>query len=533
MLTRALERRQELGLRVALGAGRGRLVRQLLTECLVLSILGGALGIAFAWAALHPILAMIPTDRGIPRIGDARLDGIALAFAALASIVTGIVFGIAPAWRASRLQPGEVLKEGGRGGATGRRERRLGDAVVAVEIALTLPLLVAAVLLVRSFTLLEARDSGFDDEHVLALQLTPPTHVYGPYQTGGQNPSRATLYRTLERAMAALPGVTSVSISGLMPLRHGVNPWGITIEGRGAPAEPLRDGTAVSNRQGRYHHGSIAIERVGPAYFHTLGIPLVRGRYIDERDDANGPLVTVVSETMAKKFFPGENPIGRRITADMTSYFPTLTIVGVVADNRMHGLDHDPYPLLYWSMSQFPSASAWLLVKARGPAGTFGPRVAAEIGRVAPDVPVSNVMTLNAARSESLWRQRFTAVMLGLFAIVALGLAAAGVYGVIAYSVSRRLREMAIRLALGANVSGILRLVVWSAVRPCLAGTVIGLGFYLAAKRLLDGQLVGVPATDPTILAAVSALPIAIGVIASFVPARRLLRRLDAAHALR
>lgn len=400
-------------------------------------------------------------------------------------------------------------------------------------MALTLPLLVAAVVLVRSLALLQARDSGFDDEHVIAMQLTPPTHVYGPYQTGGQNPTRAALYRTLEQRVRAMAGVTSVSISGLMPMRHGVNPWSISIEGRGAPPEALRDGTAATNREGRYHHGSIAIERVGPAYFRTLGIPLLRGRYVDERDRADAPIVTVVSETMAKKFFPGEDPIGKRLTANMTSFFPKLTIVGVVADNRMHGLDQDPYPLLYWSMEQFPSASAWLLVKARGPAASLGPRLVADIKRIAPDVPVSNLTTMSAVRSESLWRQRFTAFVLALFAAVALGLAAAGVYGVIGYSVSRRMREMAIRLALGANVPGILRLVVWTAVRPCLAGTVVGLGFYLAAKRFLDGQLVGVPSTDPIILTAVSALPIAIAVIAAFVPARRLLRRLDGAHALR
>jgi putative ABC transport system permease protein len=336
----------------------------------------------------------------------------------------------------------------------------------------------------------------------------------------------------VEREVATLPGVASASIAGLVPLRHGFNPWGISIEGRGAPPREINDGTAVRRRDGSYHHGSISIERVGPAYFRTLGIPLLRGRYLDERDDADAPLVTVVSETMARKFFPGEDPIGKRLTVDMTAYFPKMTIVGVVADNHMHGLDRDPSPILYWSMAQLPSSSGWLLVRARGQAAALGPRVTAALRRIAPDVPLGSVMTMEAVTRESLWRPRFTAFVLGLFAAVALGLAAAGVHGVVAYSVSRRARETAIRLALGAERPAILRLVVWNGVRPCLVGTVIGVGLYLAVKRVLDGQLFGVAASDPTILVAVSTLPAVVGIVASLAPARRLLR-LDGSEALR
>jgi putative ABC transport system permease protein len=210
-----------------------------------------------------------------------------------------------------------------------------------------------------------------------------------------------------------------------------------------------------------------------------------------------------------------------------------MTIVGVVRDNRMHGVDRELYPLLYWSIAQLPSSSAWLVVKARSEGTQLERRVVDEVHRIAPQVPVNGVTTMAAVKSESLWRQRFTAFMIGLFATVALVLAAAGVYGVVGYSVSRRMREMAIRVALGAKSSTILRLIVFGAVAPCVAGTVIGLALFLSTKRVLDGQLFGVPATDPTILISASALPILVGAIAGFVPARQLLRRLDPSETLR
>lgn len=200
----------------------------------------------------------------------------------------------------------------------------------------------------------------------MALRITVFEHRYGAYETGGPNPRRAALFRELARVASEIPGAGSAAVASQLPLKHGPNPWAISIEGRGAPPEGIRDGTVSGNRPGFFNHASVSIERVTPDYFRTLGIPLMQGRYLDERDNAAAPLVTLVNETFVRKFFPDENPIGRRITVDMTSYFPSMTIVGVVADNRMHGLDRELYPLLFWSMDQYPSNGGWLVLHSRG-----------------------------------------------------------------------------------------------------------------------------------------------------------------------
>jgi ABC-type antimicrobial peptide transport system permease subunit len=250
---------------------------------------------------------------------------------------------------------------------------------------------------------------------------------------------------------------------------------------------------------------------------------LLPGRLLDARDVAGQPLVTVVNETMARTFFPTEDPIGRRITVDMTSYFPTLTIVGVVADTRMHGADQPYDPLLFWSMSQFPSPNAWLLVKSRTSALGAARSVDAELRRIAPDVAVSSESTLESAFDDSLWRPRFVTTLMGLFAAVALVLAIAGVYGVISYVVSRRAREMRLRVVLGASPWEVVRLVVLGAVVPCLVGVAVGLLIHLLASAVLGRLLFDVPVNDPATLALVALAAVTIAAVASFVPARRVL----------
>jgi hypothetical protein len=257
-----------------------------LTESLLLAGVSGALGVVVAKTSLPAVLALLPTGRGIPRMEEAQLDWAVLAFTFGVSLVTGVLFGLAPAWRAALAPLSETLKEGGRGSGVSRGSRRFGNLLIAGEVALSLVLLSGAGLLLRSFWLLHQVDSGIDTEKAVAMNVTVPDHRYGTYETGGPNPRRAALFRELERQIAELPGVESSAVASHLPLKHGPNPWGISIEGRGAPPEAVRDGTAVTSRRGLFHHGSISIERVSPGYFRTLGIPLVRGRYLDRRDSA-------------------------------------------------------------------------------------------------------------------------------------------------------------------------------------------------------------------------------------------------------
>lgn len=532
MLARGMGRSQEFAVRAALGAGRARLIRQLLTESLLLAGIGGALGLIIAKLSLRPILSLLPTERAIPRMQQVQLDWQVLIFTLGLSCLTGILFGLAPAWSASRVSLNESLKEGGRTSSGGRRTRRFGNALVVGEVALSLLLLVGAGLLLRSFWMLQQVQSGFRTEQVLAMQITVPAHRYGEYEVGGTNPKRAIFFRELDRQIAEVPGVASVAVTSLLPFRHAPNPWSISIEGRGAPAEKVQDGTARRNRAGLYAHGSISIERVTPGYFATLGVPLLRGRYLDVRDSAGAPLVTVVNETFVRKFFPGEDPVGRRITVDMTSYFPKMTIVGVVADNRMHGLDRELYPLLFWSMDQYPSNGAWVIVKAnRDPAGIAG-AVQDRVRRIDSDLAIKDVTTMPTVVAESLWRQRFTTLLIGVFAALALVLATAGIYAVISYSVSQRTQEMGLRVTLGAGAKEILSLIVGQGLRLCLAGIGIGLVASLAVQKLLASQLYGVSPNDPVTIAGVSLLLILVATLATYVPARRALR-VDPVTALR
>jgi predicted permease len=532
MLARAMERGPELAVRSALGAGRTRLMRQLLTESLLLAAIGGALGLLVATLSLRPVLALLPVERSIPRMHEIQLDWQVLGFTLALSLVTGLLFGLAPAWRASRASLNDALKEGGRGFGSARHARRFGNLLVAAEVGLSLFLLVGAGLLLRSFWLLHQVDSGFDTERVLTANITLPAHRYGQYEVGGPNPQRASLYRELERQLSELPGVTSAAVSSLLPMKHGPNPWGITIEGRGAPPNAAREGIVASNPAGRHHHGSISIERVTPGYFRTFGVSLVRGRYLDERDAAGGPLVTLINETLARRFFPDEDPIGRRITVDMTSYFPKMTIVGIVADNKMHGLDREPYPLLYWSITQYPSINASVAVRTQGDPAAIARAVQEKLRSIDSDVAIRDVTTMRAIVSNSLWRQRFTTFLIGLFAGLAFVLATAGIYAVISYSVSQRTQEMGLRITLGAGPQEIVRLVVGHGLKLCLTGVGAGLIASLAAQRLLANQLFGVSPNDPLTISVVSLLLILVGALASYLPARRALR-VDPATALR
>jgi predicted permease len=455
-------------------------------------------------------------------LSEVTIDPAVLTFAVCISAIVGVVCGLVPAFRVAGTAVNHALRDGGRGAGPGRGARRFGDSLVAIEIALALTLSIAAGLMLRSFTTLQAVDSGFDTERVLSLELTVPTHRYGAYENGGPNPQRARLYQDLARQIAALPGVESAAVTASLPLRHGVNPWGIRIAGRPAPAAPEPGGAAGDG--GVPYHGSVSIERVTAGYFQTLGVRVLRGRPIDDRDDAGAPVVTVVNDTFARKFFPDADPIGQQITVDMTSYEPRMTIVGVVEDNKMHGLDRAPYPLLYWSMSQLPSTNGWLVVRTHGQPEELADRVRTAVTRIDPELAIGDTAGLERVLRESTWRPRFAALLLALFAALGLFQAVAGIYAVMSYAVARRTQEVGLRVTLGARPREILSLILTHALRLAAAGLILGIAAALSLRQLVASQLFGVSSSDPTTLAAVSGIVLVVALAAAAVPAFRALR---------
>jgi putative ABC transport system permease protein len=428
LLARATDRAKEFSVRAALGASRGRLIRQLLTESLLLASAGAALGLLLANWAIRPVVALLPETSRVPRLGGVELDLTVLGLTLLVALISGLLFGLAPAMRASRVDLNEALKEAGRGNMLGGRARRLGELLVISEVALSLVLLVAASLLVQSFRRMQQVDTGFTGANLLTLQIRVPEYRYGKYETGGKNKLRALLYERLEQSIAALPGVESVAITGKLPLKHDPNPWGVSIEGRGASGPNQDDGRgAVTRKTGLYTHGSTSDQRVSPSYFSTLGMKLIRGRLLDERDLAEAPMVAVVNETFAKRFFPDEDPVGKRVTVDYTSWFPKTTIVGVVRDAKLNGLDSEPYPEMFWPLTQAPSSSVWLVVRTEIDPLSLASAVQNEIRAVDSDLPVLELNSMEQVIADSLWQPRFSALLLGLFAGLALVLAAAGI----------------------------------------------------------------------------------------------------------
>jgi predicted permease len=525
LLARATDREKEFSVRAALGASRGRLVRQLLSESLLLAGAGAAPGLALAYAGLRPMVALLPETGAVARLDAVELDVAALAFTLLVALGAGMLFGVAPALRAARVDLNEALKEGSRGSASGKRARRLGELLVISEVALSLALLVAAGLIVQSFWRMRQIDPGFAPENLLTLQIRAPEFRYGKFEVGGRNAPRARLYEQLERRIATLPGVASAAVVGKLPMKHLPNPWGVSVEGRGAPAPNQDEGRGTASRKtGLYIHGSASDQRVSPAYFRTLGFKLVRGRLLDERDTAEAPMVAVVNETFARKFFPDEDPVGKRVTVDYTSWFPQMTIVGVVADMKLNSLDRQPFAEMFWPMAQAPSRDVWLAARTNADPLALASAVQREIHAIDRDLPILELSSMEGVIADSLWRPRFAAILIGLFAGVALALAAVGIYGVMSYQVGLRTREIGLRMALGADRRRIFSLIIGRGIKLALAGAIIGAAVSLALGRLVSSQLYGVSAYDPLTLAGVSSFLIVVAALACYLPARRALR---------
>jgi putative ABC transport system permease protein len=510
LLARAATREKEIAIRGALGAGRRRIVRQLLTESLVLALAGGALGLALAAWGVRLMRGVVPGM--FPMLQHMRVDVPVLAFTFGISILTGLLFGLVPAWKSSRTDLNTTLKE-----AAGRSEgaggsHRIRGFLLASEVALAVLLSVSAGLLLRSFMRVTGVNPGLRTDHILTMNLSLPEVKYDtPIK-------RAHFYKNLIERLDALPGVRSAGAVMFLPLRVsllsfriGVNSF--LIEGRPPVSEdkqPLAD-----------------FRMATPGYFNTMGITLRQGRLFDQHDDLDAKRVALVNEAMVRKHFPHESPLGKRIVMGQP-----LEIVGVVADAKLYGLDAPVEPAIYVPHMQRPSDSMGVVVRTAGDPAAMAPAVRGEILKLDPEQPVSNVRTMETVLADSLMLRRISMLLLTIFATLALTLATVGIYGLTAYSVSRRTHEIGLRVALGASQSQILRLVVGRGLVVSLIGAGIGVAAAFELTRGLAGMLYDVTATDPLVFAGVPLLLVAVSALASYVPARKA-TRIDPLVALR
>ncbi|MEZ5289327.1 MAG: ABC transporter permease, partial [Vicinamibacterales bacterium] len=495
LLAAGTGRQREFAVRTSLGADRRRLVQQLLVESLVLSALGAAAGLGLAsWVTRA---ASLLAAASIPRSTDVRVDGTVLAFAAIAAVVSAILFGLAPALHLASASPNETLKEGGRT-PTGSVPRRARDLFMAAQVALALVLLVGASLLGRSLGKLEDVPPGFSQARVTAMNVSLPTAVY---EEGQQIP----FYERLEARVRTLPGVERVGAINILPLSMDYDSRGIQVEDR-----PLPDGQGPSPQA----------RSVTPGYFATMGVPLIRGRLFDQRDTGTSPLVVVISESMARQYWPGQDPVGRRIT--FNSGIPRAAqqvvggpgsreVIGIVGDVHHLGLDEGAVPMFYTPHAQQPSYHTMtLVVRTAIDAAAMAASVRAELTQMDQGVPLYLVRTVEQVLDRAVAQPRLRTSLLALFALLAAGLAVLGVFGVVSYVVQQRTPEIGVRLALGASRGDVVALVVGEGVRPVLAGVVAGLVGGWALGRGLSAFLYGVTANDvPSYAVAASVLVVA------------------------
>ncbi|MDT5272323.1 MAG: hypothetical protein QOH49_4509 [Acidobacteriota bacterium] len=500
LLARAAGRRQEIAVRTALGAQRGRLVRQFLTESLLLGLTGGALGLVLAAWGVELLVALSPGN--IPRLEEVGLDARVLAFTFGVSALTGIVFGLLPALSASKADVSVSLKEGGsRGSTAGAGARRLRGALVVAEIAITVVLLAGAGLMIRSFNAIQAVNPGFRPERIMTFDFALPMTKYK------EEPQRAAFFEQLTARAAALPGVERAAVVDSLPLSGGGSVLGFVVEGRPPlPPEKVQDADFFS---------------VTPDYFDVMSIPFVRGERFSERHRADVPDVAVINETMARRYWPGEDPVGKRVNLDDPAKTPWITIIGVVGDARTGGLDKEPYPQMYVPAAQFPPRTMTFVARTSGDPSTVAPVLRRELAAIDRDLPLYNVSTMERVLSDSISRRRFQMILIAAFAGVGLLLAAVGIYGVISYTVAQRRHEIGVRMALGARAADILKLVVGQGLGLTLAGVGLGLAGAFALTRVLSSLLYGVSATDPLTFACVALALLGVALLACLVPARR------------
>jgi predicted permease len=505
MLARATGRRREFAIRAAVGASTRRLLRQMLTESLVVAALGGALGIAIAYGALGVILNNAPD---VARMSEVRIDGRVLAVACGLSLLSALLFGLLPAWRASRLDPQEGLRASGRSFSESKQSGRMRTVLVALEVGLSTVCLAAAGLLLNSFVRLMQIDKGFDAEHVMSVQL----YLAGTRYSAGTK--REEFLRQTIEATKPLPGVTAMGVVNVLPLTGEGNNNLLIVEGVNAPLfeRPLVDMRSVNGD-----------------YFRAMGIPLRMGRVFEESDRKKG--VAIVAESTAKKLWPGRNPLGKRVSFGEPTA-PLMEVIGIAGDVRANGLQKAPEQVVYipyWYRGQSQTS---LVVRTGMDPKSIAGAVRAELRKLDPELPVPQFKTMQEIVSASVAERRFQLSLVLVFAGIALVLACLGIFGVVSYTVAQRRGEMGIRLALGATAGNLKSMVVRQGLIPVVVGLAFGIAGALALGRVLQGMLFGVRAGDPWTLGGVAAVLIGVAAAACYIPALRV-SRADPLTALR
>ena len=504
LLARAAVREQEIAIRLSIGAGRKRLIQQLLTESIVLALAGGGIGVFVAFICTRLLRASPPP--GIPRLESLSIDGRVLLFTLLLCILSGIAFGLVPAIGATRPNLSMVLQEAGRGGGEGLRRRRLRNIFVVAEIAIAAVLLAGAGLLIRSFLTLGEVPIGFGaaPDHLLSMQVAPSGDTYGQQQR------LAIYWGAVIREVSSLPGVGSAALSIWLPPDHAAMSDSFEIQGKTPP-----DGGPV-----------VPVPIVSNGYFRTLEIPLLRGRTFDGRDTPASPPVTIISENLARRYFPGEDRVGKHLKhGGPQSNNPYMEIIGVVADVKYEGAGSPDEPVYYESSSQVPDRPMWLVVRTNDDPHRLISAIRNRVAALDGNVPISHVGTMDESMYASVALPRFRSILMGAFALIALLLATIGIYGVMSYSVLQRTQELAIRLALGATRANVIGRVVGHGIFLALFGTMIGSVGALAFVRTLRSMLFDVSPSDPAIFSGVALLLFAVAVSASCIPAVRAARK--------
>ena len=504
LLARGVTRRREIAVRIALGATRSRIIRQLLSESVLLAMAGGLLGIVVAYLGNHLLLAITPAS--MARVKDARLDGLVLGFSLFVALFSGILFGLAPAFHGSAAHLTEELKEGGRAISGGGRQQRVRNFLAIAEVSLALLLLIGAGLMIKSFVKLQAVNPGFNIQDILTVKVKPSR---GNYPTQAQ---RADFFKRVVDRVALVPGVQAAGAINILPLSEGS--WDFPVEVEGAPfvAPPER---LIAN----YHY-------VSPNYFATMAIPILQGRVFSDHDDAGSPRIAVINESLARRVFGSSNPIHRRLSATVPPEPPVwLEVVGIVADARYENVEIAPVPSLYSSCLQpysyIPNGRMGLVIrtKQKGPAMIAAVRRAVQ--SVDKDQPIYDIKAMPELFADSIARPRLYTVLLALFAGLAFLLSSAGIYSIISYLVSQRIQEIGIRIALGAQASDVLRMVLKRCSVLAAMGLGIGMVAAFALTRLMSSLFYGVKPTDPLVFAAVTLTLACVALAASYIPARR------------
>jgi predicted permease len=508
LLARSVAREKELATRVALGAGRSRIARQLLTESLLLAVAAGIAGLLVMWWTLTALIALAPAD--IPRIHEVTIGWRVLVAASLTTILTGVLVGVLPAISSATVNPQASLQDASRGSVGSGLRRRTRAALVIAEVALAVAITTGAVLLLRSFVSVTNVNPGFDTNGVLTWQMNLPPNLTN-------TADRLAFYRDFFARMEALPGVVSVGGTTRVPLGSTSVTTSLQRESHPLPAAELPE---------------VQFRRAMHDYFRAMGIPIRRGRGFEPTDTSTAPPVAIINETMARTCFRNQDPIGQHIRIGTTPTGPWTTIVGVVGDVRHGGLEEQPQPEIYINYLQGPPVSPFIVMRTAGDPATLADTVRAEMRRIDKNVPLYDMRTMSTLRSDAISTRRFILLIVGAFGVLALGLAAIGVYGVMSLIVSERTREVGVRLALGAKPSGLLAMIVGQAATLGGIGVAIGLLVAFPMALLLRGQLYGIRSIDPATFVSVPPALLLISALAALVPARKAMR-IDPVEALR